>query len=312
MPRLRFHHVTIAMVSGAIACGVAFLFFSNVTQAPAGKADTPPATAVQQLPAITYENVTQPDNVAAYIAHAMGEIDGNIYTNSLEAFQLNYARGFRLFECDFVYLKDGTVFVAHDDHEAEYALAKPFRESTKEDVANLRQEGKYTPLYSKEVIELMRTHPDVLLLLDTKMNHVEIVQQLVKDADADPAILDRLVPHVSDQANYDAIMAVYPFKTTMLALYRMLQLSPATEGEIVHYMQKNKITAVMMNRKEDDPTLAIMNNGDKPGTFSFKRFHNRLQEARIPHYVHSVGNKAEMEKFRKLGVGMYLDIPFKQ
>jgi glycerophosphoryl diester phosphodiesterase len=51
---------------------------------------------------------------SAYIAHALGSVDGYVYTNTVEAFEESYAKGFRLFECDLVLLRDGTVLVAHD------------------------------------------------------------------------------------------------------------------------------------------------------------------------------------------------------
>ena len=43
------------------------------------------------------------------ICHAMGGIDGNDYSNSLEAFKHNYAKGHRYFEVDFQYTSDGKV-----------------------------------------------------------------------------------------------------------------------------------------------------------------------------------------------------------
>jgi hypothetical protein len=42
-----------------------------------------------------------------FVAHAFGAVDGHTYTNSLEAFQRNYARGFRVFEVDHVLLATG-------------------------------------------------------------------------------------------------------------------------------------------------------------------------------------------------------------
>src|SRR5690349_2251214 len=72
---------------------------------------------------------------SAYIAHELGSIDGYAYTNTVEAFQASYRKGFRLFECDLVRLRDGTVLVAHDHLEALYGLKKSFRHATARDVA---------------------------------------------------------------------------------------------------------------------------------------------------------------------------------
>lgn len=314
----RWKMLSLRLVStgGVLACAggtTLYIMAANPRAASPATPASPHTLSAQQTspmpPELSFDAVNQYGNKAGYIAHAFGEINGTIYTNSLEAFNLNYSRGFRVFECDFVYLKDGTVFVAHDAHEAEYGLTKPFPEATRADIAQVRQEGVYTPLTSEGIVDLMRQHPDVLLMLDTKMNHVDIIRRLVQDAGGDRNVLDRMVPHISDQANYDAVMAVYPFKYTMLALYRMLPLQPSNEDEIVAFVRKNHITAVMFNRKEDDPTLAMINNGAKPGSFSFASFHAKLQAAGIPHYAHSVGNRTEVERFRTLGVGVYMDIP---
>jgi hypothetical protein len=49
------------------------------------------------------------------ISHAMGEIDGHYYTNSLEAFQYSYYnKGSRVFEVDFELTLEGILVARHD------------------------------------------------------------------------------------------------------------------------------------------------------------------------------------------------------
>ena len=48
------------------------------------------------------------------VAHAMGQIDEYTGTNSLEAFQTNYDKGYRIFECDLSVTNDGQVVLRHD------------------------------------------------------------------------------------------------------------------------------------------------------------------------------------------------------
>lgn len=48
------------------------------------------------------------------IAHALGEADGKIETNSKEAFLTSWQNGFRAVEADFTYTSDGTLVVRHD------------------------------------------------------------------------------------------------------------------------------------------------------------------------------------------------------
>lgn len=50
----------------------------------------------------------------AIIAHAGGAIDGNVYTNSIEGEEANYALGTRMFELDFQKTADGHWVSTHD------------------------------------------------------------------------------------------------------------------------------------------------------------------------------------------------------
>ncbi len=53
-------------------------------------------------------------DINRFIAHAGGEIDGHTYTNSLEALNLNYKKGFRLFELDIHETSDHKYVAVHD------------------------------------------------------------------------------------------------------------------------------------------------------------------------------------------------------
>ena len=48
------------------------------------------------------------------IAHAGGGFDGKTYTNSIAALDANYARGFRIFEIDFLRTWDDVFVCGHD------------------------------------------------------------------------------------------------------------------------------------------------------------------------------------------------------
>jgi hypothetical protein len=102
-----------------------------------------------------------------FVAHAFGVIDGHTYTNSLEAFQRSYGRGFRVFEVDVVRLKDGTALLAHNGLEENYGLNKPFREASWAELAGHRYLGRYTILRSQDLVRLLRDHPDAYAILDS-------------------------------------------------------------------------------------------------------------------------------------------------
>jgi len=48
------------------------------------------------------------------IAHAGGRFQNMDYTNSLDALNFNYGKGFRFFELDFLFTRDENLVLFHD------------------------------------------------------------------------------------------------------------------------------------------------------------------------------------------------------
>ena len=48
------------------------------------------------------------------VIHALGEVDGYTYTNSLEALENSFSMGNRVFECDFALTSDDKMVACHD------------------------------------------------------------------------------------------------------------------------------------------------------------------------------------------------------
>ncbi len=104
------------------------------------------------------KNLRNGEKPGVHVAHAFGEIDGIFYTDSRDAFLLNYERGFRTFEVDLVLLQDGSVFCAHDGTEWMYGLDKPFTETTATELAGRLCLGKYTPLTGSGLLDLINEY----------------------------------------------------------------------------------------------------------------------------------------------------------
>ena len=233
------------------------------------------------------------DDPYGYVAHALGSIDGQIYTNSQEAFERNYAAGFRLFEVDLVQLKDGTVLAAHDRFEKRYGLQRPFAETTKDELAGNRYLDTYTPMTGRELLSQLNDKKNAYLIADTKSGrHFEIVERLVTIAKAEfPCVLDRVIPHIAGRESELArLKQIHPFKNYMLALYR----SNKTDDEVLAFMKKNHLNAVMMW-------------WDSRYTPQFK---DRLRDIGVVTYVHSIKDPTTIAAFRRQGVGVYTDSPF--
>jgi hypothetical protein len=248
-----------------------------------------------------------------FVAHAFGSIDGHTYTNTLEAFQRNYARGFRVFEVDHVLLADGTALAAHDNAERNYGLTRSFKESTWADVvrAGRRYLGTYTVLRSQDVLRLMIDHPDIYIIGDFKYSRTDLFRAYVRQANAlgRPRLIERLLPHVATQEELHADRAFYPLRNYVLALY-MTQIKGRYEDwKTIDVVKRERTPAVMMWWRDRDLSVSLIENA-RQGRRYRKSFVNGLRAAGAVPYVHSIRDPVQVQRFWDLGIPVYSDEPF--
>ncbi|WP_405378503.1 sulfatase-like hydrolase/transferase [Nonlabens sp. Asnod3-A02] len=102
-----------------------------------------------------------------FIAHAGGKIDGKIYTNSLEALNLSYEKGFRLFELDIIKTSDGKFVAAHDwniwKEQTGFTGETPV---TLEEFQRYKVHNLYSTLDMVMINNWFKTHRDAILVTD--------------------------------------------------------------------------------------------------------------------------------------------------
>jgi len=106
-------------------------------------------------------------DTSRFIAHAGGLINDHIYTNSLEALDTSYAKGFRLFELDLTLSKDHQIIALHDWERwktVTNSLASP--PVSKSIFLNQPLYDSLTPLSMKEINYWFEQHPDAILITD--------------------------------------------------------------------------------------------------------------------------------------------------
>lgn len=107
------------------------------------------------------------------IAHAGGMIDNLKYTESLESLNLNYQKGFRLFELDIIETSDGHFVAMHDwNHFLNITNYKGIVPPSKADFLSQKIYNKYTPLDMKKINLWFKEHSDAILVTD-KTNKVK-------------------------------------------------------------------------------------------------------------------------------------------
>jgi len=115
-----------------------------------------------------------------YIAHGGGKIDGNKYTNSKEALDLSYEKGFRLFELDIIKTEDGKLVAAHDwKHWAKITNYKGELPVLHDTFINQKIYNKYTPLNMDAINELFSNHKDAILVTDKINDPIEFAEKFV-------------------------------------------------------------------------------------------------------------------------------------
>ncbi len=114
------------------------------------------------------------NDVNRFIAHAGGMIEGNIYTNSLEALDTNYKRGFRLMELDIQKTRDNKYVAVHDWNQwaSMVGYSGDLPASYKEFMSH-KILGKYQALDMERINGWFDAHKDAILVTDKTNDPVE-------------------------------------------------------------------------------------------------------------------------------------------
>ncbi len=118
-----------------------------------------------------------------FIAHAGGIIDKFKYTNSKEALDLSYQKGFRLFELDIIKTKDDKYVAAHDwELWSKMTNYKGELPPTLHQFLQYKIHSKFTPLDMNGINSWFTNHKDAVLITD-KINKPKLFSKLLKNKD---------------------------------------------------------------------------------------------------------------------------------
>ena len=190
------------------------------------------------------------------MAHALGGIDGKDYTNSLEAFILNYNQGTRLFEIDLDRTSDGDICLIHtwDDFRNKLTDVKGDWPMSTEEFKNTKIYGKYTPMLLDDLLNIMMEVPDFHIIIDSKTFDMEktrsMYDQMVSDIEKkDPELLKRFIPQAYTPEMYDALDQEYDFDKIIFTLYHYYVESDG--HKIYNFVKDRKVPVVVMHMNDD-------------------------------------------------------------
>lgn len=206
-----------------------------------------------------------------YVAHALGGIESNTYTNSREAFLYNYNLGQRVFEADLRLTADGGLAVVHD--------------------LPLDEEGKRMTFAG--LAKLMKKYPDMYVVTDTKETEKALVKQqfghIVEVGNkVDPEILKRIIPQIYQEEMYDTVMGIYGWSSM---IYSVTAQEDFSEKEAAEFAYQRGIGVVTTNEERAQ-----------------ELFFHELYDRDIRVYMDGCPAPEDEEAFRKRGVcGIYTD-----
>lgn len=234
------------------------------------------------------------------VAHALGGLsvptpDGGTrvytYTNSREAFEQNYAKGYRVFEVDLRMTSDGVLVARHDwsaESFANLGQRYPGHVPTYAEFMATKIHGRFTPLSVADLAQLMREHPNAYIITDTKTTAVisvqktmrELCRQLGPDRDV---LAKRIIIQIYDEWVLGAVRSVYPFENIAYTLHK----TSTTRIRALRFAKKNGIQLIVCKFSAYDRSLA-----------------SQIHAMGMASAVHSTNSASEVRRLRGYGTDL--------
>jgi glycerophosphoryl diester phosphodiesterase len=225
-----------------------------------------------------------------FVAHGLGTIGEVGATNTKEALERSYKKGFRLFEVDLSLTSDGKIVVFHDGKEKEMGMENKIGDTELYEFLQKKFLDKYTVMEINELLEFMILHDDMYLVTDTKDDQIYTLNQIKnsKVATKNPNVMDRIIPQIYYQHELKEVLKIYAFPEIIYTLYR----TSDTEDQVISFVKNNsEVSAITMRWNEHY-------NDD---------FFEKLKSEGVGVYVHTVYDKNKIIEFVNKGVGVYVD-----
>ncbi len=185
------------------------------------------------FPKIRYE--FEPNN-NRYIAHAGGEVNGIKSTNTKDALDQSYAKGFRLFELDIIETSDGKLVAAHD--WKMWARFTDYAGTLPPSLAEFKKHkiyGDYTTMDVTDINDWFAAHPDATLVTDKVNDPIAFANAFV---DKNRLIMELFSPMAVEEAAKNGI-------NTMMSQEPLM----AIVGDKLNYLAVNNVKYVAVSRR---------------------------------------------------------------
>ncbi|MFH2203956.1 MAG: sulfatase-like hydrolase/transferase [Elusimicrobiota bacterium] len=220
-----------------------------------------------------------------WIAHAGGAVNGEIYTNSLEALEQSYhQRGHRFFELDFELAADGRYVLLHDWQKTYSRLFGRRDRVGADEFVKLKMRGGLTPLTPDALLRWLTAHPQAQIVTDVKNDNHRALNTLWRQ---NPELIGRFIAQIYRLSEYRKVRYL-GYDRIILTLYR----SGASDEQVLTFAENNELYAVAMPvQRALESDLA-----------------QRLSAMGIFVYAHTVNDEKLAERLAQRGVrGFFTD-----
>ena len=198
-----------------------------------------------------------PDKLA--IAHGLGRIGGFATTNSIEALEANYKRGFRWFEVDLDTTADGTLVCIHPSPGSlkQIGVLGSLSEITESDFLERRFAQRFHTQTFQQLVERLRDLPDMIVVTDSKQLDAKTLARLVSHIDAvDPALRARIVLQMYHREELPEILDMEArggaFGGTIFTLYQ----TRISDADLLAFVEKSGLEWITMPADRFRPSVA--------------------------------------------------------
>lgn len=224
----------------------------------------------------------------ALVAHATGSLPGATLTNSREAVEANYAKGYRIFEVDFLYTRDGRLVARHDWSSLRFRrFGQPVPPGGVPSFAEFRRAHilhRYHPLTLPDVVSLLEEHPDAYVMTDVKElgvgARVRGLSQLSQVIGDRAAVRRRIIVQIYEEAD---LKPARQLGFSQFA-YTFYHLKTSVDRGIA-FSAQHRIAVVTVPSFMVDATLA-----------------RKLKNRGIVLATHTINNPRVASRLRRLGV----------
>ncbi|MBC8501366.1 MAG: hypothetical protein H8D38_06405 [DPANN group archaeon] len=211
------------------------------------------------------------------VAHAGGGIEGQTYTNSIDALNYNIKQGFLYFELDFDLTKDDQIVCIHDWNRYVEKFGfkdRPTLQEFKEKEASYSNYEKCT-LYS--LIDWLEDNPSAIIITDVKSDNLKTLKIMSEKI---PDFEKRIIPQIYHPLNFNAVRE-FGYKKIIWTLYKY-----SFSDEEVLYWAKNFEKPFAITMEDGRPSPELLKS---------------LKDLKVPTYIHTINSLEKFDKYKKEG-----------